>query len=88
MPPPEVTVYTTPSCPHCQRAKRLLGSKDAAFREVDLSEDAELRQEMVEKTGCLTAPLVFIGDTFIGGGDELQSLDREGKLDAMLQGEV
>lgn len=88
MPRPEVTVYTTPSCPHCLRVKRLLESKGAAFREVDLSEDAELRQEMAEKTGWLMAPMVFIGDTFIGGSDELHALDSEGKLDAMLQGEA
>jgi glutaredoxin 3 len=88
MPPPEITVYTTPSCPHCLRVKRLLESKGVAFHEVDLSEDAELRQEMVEKTGWLTAPMVFIGDIFVGGSDEIQALDREEKLDAMLQGEA
>ena len=85
MPQPEVTVYTTTFCPYCVRAKRLLKTKGIAFREVDLSEDAALRQEMTAKTGWLTVPMIFIGDTFVGGNEELDALEREGKLDAMLR---
>ncbi len=79
----KVTLYTTRYCPYCMRAKILLKSKDAAFEEVDVSDD-DARDELVERTQWQTVPQIFIGEEFVGGYDQLQALDDEGKLDAML----
>ena len=81
----EVKIYTTQSCPHCRRAKTLLANKKIAFREVDLTNDSKKRQELEEKTGWMTVPMIFIGDKLIGGADELYALDASGKLDSMLE---
>ena len=80
---PKVVVYTTPYCPYCLRAKLLLKNKSVAFEEVDVSDD-DKRDELVERTNWRTVPQIFIGEEFVGGYDELQSLEDEGKLDEML----
>ena len=80
---PKVVVYTTPYCPYCARAKLLLKSKSADFEEIDVS-DYERRAELVERTRWPTVPQIFIGTEFVGGYDELQALNDEGRLDAML----
>ena len=80
---PKVTVYTTPYCPYCHRAKLLLRSKDVEFEEIDASDDA-VRDELVAQTQWRTVPQIFIGEEFVGGFDELQALDDEGRLDPML----
>jgi glutaredoxin 3 len=78
-------IYTTPICPYCVRAKRLLEQKKAPFEEIDVSRDFGLRQAMVQKAGGrMTVPQIFIGETHIGGCDELYALEREGKLDPLL----
>jgi glutaredoxin 3 len=80
-----VTIYTTPICPYCARAKSLLGKKGAAFDEVDVMMDEKAMGEMLEKSGgARTVPQIFIGETHVGGSDELYALEREGKLDALL----
>ena len=80
-----VTIYTTPICSYCARAKSLLGKKGVAFEEVDVMMDNKARDEMQEKSGgARTVPQIFIGDTHVGGSDELYALEREGKLDALL----
>ena len=79
-----VTVYTTDYCPHCTRAKNLLKKKNIAFKEVDVTNDSATRDKIQEKTGWMTVPMIFIGDEFIGGADELYALDEAGKLDAKL----
>ena len=80
-----VTIYTTPICPYCARAKSLLGKKGAAFDEVDVMMDEKAMGEMLEKSGgARTVPKIFIGETHVGGSDELYALEREGKLDALL----
>ena len=80
-----VIVYTTPICPYCARAKSLLGKKGAAYDEVDVMMDNKAMSEMLEKSGgARTVPQIFIGDTHVGGCDELYALEREGKLDALL----
>jgi glutaredoxin 3 len=80
-----VTIYTTPICPYCARAKSLLKKKGAAFEEIDVMMDVKARTEMEEKSGgARTVPQIFIGDTYVGGSDELQALDVEGKLDGLL----
>ena len=80
-----VTIYTTPICPYCARAKSLLGKKGVAYEEVDVMMDNKARDEMLERSGgARTVPQIFIGNAHIGGSDELSALEREGKLDAML----
>ena len=80
-----VRMYTTPICPYCVRAKTLLAKKGATVEEVDVFMDDEARKEMQAKTGgARTVPQIFIGDTHVGGYDELAALDKAGKLDAML----
>jgi glutaredoxin 3 len=83
----EVEIFTTPFCPYCVRAKRLLTTKSVAFKEVDLYETPERRDEMVERAGGRTSvPQIFINGEHIGGSDDLAALERDGKLDPMLQG--
>ncbi len=83
--PKKVTVYTTQYCPYCNRAKALLKSKNIPFEEVDLSNDDKKREELEEKTGHMTVPMIFIGDEFIGGSDDLYALDARGQLDAKVK---
>ena len=79
-----VVIYTTRFCPYCIAAKRLLSSKGVAFEEID-ARDAGVRADMTQKAGGrYTVPQVFIGDTHVGGSDDLHMLDRQGKLDSML----
>lgn len=80
---PKVTVYTTPYCPFCNRAKLLLRSKDVPFIEIDVS-DGDERRALEARTGWPTVPQVFIGETFVGGYDELQALEDDGELDGLL----
>ncbi|KAI95576.1 glutaredoxin [Rhodomicrobium udaipurense JA643] len=80
-----VTIYTTPSCPYCRRAKALLGRKGVAFDEIDVSDRAK-RAEMSELVGGRTSvPQIFIGSRHIGGCDDLHALDAKGELDPLLQ---
>jgi glutaredoxin 3 len=80
-----VRIYTTPICPYCVRAKSLLTKKGAPFEEVDVFMDTGARDEMLAKSGgARTVPQIFIGDTHVGGCDELYALEREGKLDPLL----
>ncbi len=81
----EVIIYTTPSCPYCQRAKALLRHKELGYREIDVSEDVNLRQQMVDRSGGRqTVPQIFINGIHIGGFDDLYKLEKEGALDAMM----
>ncbi|MBK8769714.1 MAG: glutaredoxin 3 [Rhizobiales bacterium] len=82
---PEITIYTTPFCGYCHRAKSLLKRKNVPFTEIDVSGDPALRQQMMERAhGRRTVPQVFIGDTHVGGSDDLLALDAAGKLDSLL----
>lgn len=84
---PTVTIYTTRFCPYCHRAKRLLAQKGAAFEEIDVTGDWGARDRLVEKAGGrTTVPQIWIGETHVGGSDELAALERAGKLDALLAG--
>jgi glutaredoxin 3 len=84
---PKIVIYTTPFCGYCRRAKRLLAHKGAAFEEIDVSGDWAAREALMEKAGGrTTVPQIWIGDTHVGGSDELHALDRAGKLDALLAG--
>jgi glutaredoxin 3 len=80
-----VRLYTTPICPYCVRAKSLLKKKGVAFEEVDVMMDSGAREEMEDRTGgARTVPQIFIGDTHVGGCDELYALENQGKLDPLL----
>lgn len=81
---PDVVVYTKPFCPYCTAAKALLREKGVAFREVDVSRDDALREDLVARTGRRTVPQVFVGETHVGGYDDLAALDRKGGLDPLL----
>ncbi len=80
----DVVIYTRMMCGYCTAAKSLLSRKKASFREFDGTFDPKIRQEMIEKSGRHTFPQIFIGGKHIGGCDDLHDLDRQGKLDAML----
>jgi glutaredoxin 3 len=83
-----IEIYTRPGCGYCSAAKSLLTRKKAAFTEFDAAKDPAFRQQMLDRAGAgSTFPQIFIGQTHVGGCDELYALDREGKLDAMLAGE-
>ncbi|MGH1453284.1 MAG: glutaredoxin 3 [Paracoccaceae bacterium] len=82
-----VELYTTPICGFCHAAKRLLTQKGVSFAEVDVMTNPERRQEMMQRAnGRHTVPQIFIGDTHVGGFDDLNALERAGKLDALLAG--
>jgi glutaredoxin 3 len=82
-----IEIYTRPGCGYCSAAKSLLTRKKAAFTEHNVASDPAVRQEMYDRAGAgSTFPQIFIGQTHIGGCDELYTLDREGRLDGMLAG--
>jgi glutaredoxin 3 len=83
----KVEIYTNPFCGYCYRAKKLLSEKGVEFTEYDVMADSSLRDEMTRRApGRSTVPQIFIDGRNIGGSDELQALEREGKLDALLKG--
>ena len=80
-----VEIYTKFLCPYCARAKKLLSSKDVEFEEYEISGGGEKRAEMIQRAnGRTTVPQIFIDDHHVGGSDDLAELEREGKLDALL----
>jgi glutaredoxin 3 len=82
-----VEIYTTPICPYCHAAKRLLDRKGVTYREIDVSRDPSLRAAMTQRAnGSRTVPQIFVGDTHVGGSDDLHALDHAGKLDGLLAG--
>ena len=81
---PEILIYTTKICPYCVMAKRLLDKKGAAYTEINVDNQADLREEMMRKTKRRTVPQIYIGDLHIGGFDDLYALERHKKLDALL----
>lgn len=80
-----VDIYTSPLCGYCHRAKRLLDSKGVTYTEINVLGDDGARAQMVARApGARTVPQIFIGETYVGGSDELAALERDGKLDALL----
>ena len=78
-------MYTTAVCPYCQMAERLLRGKGVAeIDKIRVDLDPAQRAEMMEKTGRRTVPQIYIGDTHVGGYDDLAALDRAGRLDPLL----
>ena len=81
----KVLMYSTAVCPYCVRAEQLLRAKGVAdIEKVRVDLDPARRDEMMERTGRRTVPQIYIGDTHVGGCDDLYALDHEGKLDALL----
>lgn len=80
-----VEIYTTQTCPYCAAAKRLLTRKGVAFTEIDVGRDPSLREAMTRRAnGRRTVPQIFIGETHVGGCDDLHELDHAGGLDPLL----
>ena len=80
-----VEIYTTPTCPYCVAAKRLLSKKGAAYTEIDVSRDPAQRNTMTRRAnGGRTVPQIFIGGQHVGGCDDIHALDHAGKLDPLL----
>jgi glutaredoxin 3 len=85
---PAVEIYTTQYCPYCSAAKALLRRKGVAYKEIDLGRDWAQRDTMIQRAnGRMTVPQIFIGAVHVGGCDDLQALERAGKLDALLASE-
>lgn len=82
---PNIIIYTGRLCPYCTMAKKLLDRKGASYTEIDIDSKPGLRQEVMEKTKRRTVPQIYIGDLHIGGFDDLNTLDRENKLDSLLE---
>jgi|UniRef100_UPI0040471817 glutaredoxin 3 len=81
----KITMYSTRVCPYCVMAERLLVSKGVEITEKILVDvDSVRREEMMARTGRRTVPQIFIGDTHVGGFDDLSALDKAGKLDPLL----
>jgi len=81
-----VLMYCTAVCPYCVMAERLLKSKGVtAVEKIAVDFDPKLREEMIKKTGRRTVPQIFIGDTHVGGYDDVAALDKAGQLEPMLK---
>jgi glutaredoxin 3 len=85
---PGVKMYATDWCPYCQRAERLLQARGVAqIDKINVERDPTLRARMMELSGRRTVPQIWIGDTHVGGFDELAALDRAGRLGPLLAGQ-
>jgi|TARA_B110001454_G_C12530139_1_gene354869 glutaredoxin 3 len=81
----KVVIYTGLRCVHCDWAKELLNKKKIQFTEYNIAKDSVKMEEMLNKSnGMRTVPQIFVGDQHIGGNDELQTLENQGKLDNIL----
>jgi glutaredoxin 3 len=83
-----VLIYTSGYCPYCIWAKRLLDAKGAGYEELRVDREPGLRQEMTRRSGRHTVPQIFIGDLHVGGFDDLAAMERAGRLDPLLSGEI
>jgi glutaredoxin 3 len=79
-----VVMYSTSYCPYCVAARNLLQSKGVSWTEVSLDAEPDKRAEMMARSGRRTVPQIFIGDSHVGGFDDLDALDQEGALDRLL----
>jgi glutaredoxin 3 len=85
--PKAVEIYTTPFCPYCAMAKRLLDRKGVKYHEIDVSRDPALREAMIQRAnGRRTVPQIFVGPVHVGGSDDLHALEDAGKLGPLLAG--
>ena len=82
---PKVIMYVTDWCPYCSRARRLLESKGVSVEEIDVEAVPGAREELLARSGSSSVPQIFIGESHVGGADELQALDAAGRLDPLLK---
>lgn len=83
---PEIIIYTKDYCPYCVRAKNLLDSKRLEYKEIDITTNESLQQEMLSRShGRKTVPQIFIGDHHVGGCDDLYALEGARELDKLLK---
>lgn len=82
----DVLIYTSAICPYCVAAKNLLAKKGAAYTEIRVDLDRSKREEMMARAKRTSVPQIFIGDTHVGGFDDMVALDRQGGLDPLLGG--
>ena len=80
----KVVMYTAEWCPYCRRAEALLRAKGVEIEKIDVDAQPDRRAEMQRRSNQRTVPQIWIGDTHVGGCDELHDLDRQGKLDPLL----
>ena len=82
----KVTVYGNSMCPYCGAARMLLTKKAVEYENIDITVDPQKREEMQQRSGSRSVPQIFIGDTHVGGFDELAALEMDGELDTLLAG--
>jgi glutaredoxin 3 len=81
----EVTMYSTRFCPYCMRARMLLDSKNMSYKDIGVDAEPGLRREMMNLSGRSSVPQIWIGDTHVGGYDEMAALERQGRLEELLK---
>ena len=82
-----VVMYTSAVCPYCMRAERLLDAKGVTnIEKIRVDLDPEQKMEMMQKTGRRTVPQIYVGETHVGGFDDLYALEQAGRLDPLLNG--
>jgi len=79
-----VTMYANEYCSYCGAARMLLTRKGVAYKEILITKDPALRDEMIKRSGRTSVPQIFVGNTHVGGFDELHTLDASGELDTLL----
>lgn len=84
--PPDITIYSSAICPYCVMAKNFLKSRGLAWTEVRIDTDADARQRMVALARRTSVPQIFVGDTHVGGYDDMMALHRAGKFEPLLAG--
>ena len=84
---PAITIYSSAICPYCVMAKNFLRSKGLAWNEVRIDVDPAERERMVARTRRTSVPQIFVGETHVGGYDEMMALHRAGKFEPLLNGE-
>jgi glutaredoxin 3 len=82
----KVTVYGNTACAYCGAARMLLTKKAVEFEDIVITDNPRIQEEMFAKSGSQTVPQIFVGETLVGGFDELCALDKSGKLDELLAG--
>ena len=82
----KVTIYGNKTCAYCGAARMLLTKKAVEFEDIVITDNPNKLEEMLSRTGTRTVPQIFIGDTLVGGFDDLYALDKSGKLDELLAG--
>ena len=80
-----IIMYSTRFCPYCVRARSLLQDKGVAFTDIGVDGRPDLRGEMMQRSGRQTVPQIWIGQHHVGGFDDLAALDRQGRLDPLLE---